>query len=185
MHDPEELFQSVIDHLNRATASARHPFRLCHLVTYDLEKEIPESRMVVCRGASDDLELTFYTDSRSPKVLQLEAHPTSTVVFWHPRKQIQLRLRGTCKVHLEGSSVYEDHITRIKSSGRISDYTSPQPPGSTLQKNSSEQPISSLNFAVITFTPESADILQLHRDGHKRIRVEHVNSNWTITEVVP
>ena len=141
--------------------------------------------MVVCRDVSNDLELTFYTDSCSPKVLQLQAHPLSSVVFWHQQKQIQLRMSGTCEIHQEGSALYADHIVRVKSSGRVSDYTSPQPPGSPLKSDSSDQQEGDLNFAVITFTPESADILQLQRDGHKRLKAERVDSDWTITEVIP
>nr|MCH9659806.1 hypothetical protein [Bacteroidota bacterium] len=45
-----------------------HPFKYANLSTFG---EYPETRMVVNRGVLSDLEVTFFTDSRTPKVAQI------------------------------------------------------------------------------------------------------------------
>ena len=52
-----------------------------------------DARMVVNRRVDADRKYVwFYTDARTEKVLQLEAFPMATLLFWDEQAQLQLRL---------------------------------------------------------------------------------------------
>jgi len=52
-------------------------------------------------------QLTFYTDSRSNKVLELQKNAQATVVFWNKRLGWQIRLQSRVTVLTEGFEVTE------------------------------------------------------------------------------
>ncbi|NNM21982.1 MAG: pyridoxamine 5'-phosphate oxidase, partial [Flavobacteriaceae bacterium] len=72
-----------------------HPFRHFFLSTFG---KYPETRTVVNRGVTEDLEITFFTDSRTPKVEQIKENNKVSALFYHPGKLLQLRLYGQAHI---------------------------------------------------------------------------------------
>ena len=59
-----------------------------------------DARMVVLRQVDGTRKYVwFHTDARSEKVLQLEAFPMATLLFWDDQRQIQLRLTIETRLH--------------------------------------------------------------------------------------
>ena len=60
---------------------------------------LPASRTVVIREINiSERRLTFYTDSRSSKILQLKNNPAFQMLFYQQEKNYQLILAGKAKI---------------------------------------------------------------------------------------
>ena len=95
--------------LQRASVDKHHEWRRPILATNSLKSELnrwPEARTVILRAVNlTQKELTFYTDSRSPKVAQIVANPHATLVFWSKRLNWQLRVKVTITVIADGEEL--------------------------------------------------------------------------------
>jgi hypothetical protein len=120
--------------------------------------------------------LLIYTDSRSPKAMQLAAHPHGTLVLWSESLGWQLRLRVTLTLETAGLRV-SSRWAKLKLTPAAQDYLSPLAPGSKL--GNPEAPRESReHFAVITAQVQSVDWLELHADGHRRARFDPAGGAW-------
>ena len=85
--------------LQRATTDRHHEWRTPVLATVGLD-HTPQARTVVLRSAAAPLsQLQIFTDSRSPKVVELAALPQALLVFWSARLNWQLRVRALATVY--------------------------------------------------------------------------------------
>jgi hypothetical protein len=75
--------------------------------------------------------IEFYTDARSPKLMQVQSHPRGTLVLWSEPTGWQLRLRVQLEAQLSGLSV-SSRWARLKMTPAAHDYLSPLPPGSRI-----------------------------------------------------
>lgn len=160
----EELFDLCKTELIRSNADKRHPFRRVILSTID---EYPESRVVIKRKSKQDFSQIIFTDSRTPKVQHLKANPKSTLLFYHDKKMLQIRMKGSCEIVSEGKE-YDEY--RASLNGRTSDYQTLLTPGSILNGNDIHYD-DAMHFVVIQFVPQEIDVLHLNREGHQRIRI--------------
>lgn len=140
-----------------------------------LENTFPEARTVILRGVNvDNKQLTFYTDSRSPKVAQIVANPQCTLVFWSKRLSQQLRVKVNIQVDVD-SDLNKITWQKVKQSPSAGDYLSSQTPGEIFE-NSSEKSLIINNktnyFALLMAKVVSIDWLALNRDGHKRAKID-------------
>lgn len=72
----------------------------------------PDLRFVLCKGYDSDLGvIRFFTNTSSPKALQLAHRPYAAAAFWWPNLQRQVRIRGTAN-QLSRETVAEYFATR-------------------------------------------------------------------------
>lgn len=127
----------------------------------------------------------FHTDARAGKVMQLEAYPNATLLFWDDERQVQIRLVAETRLHTN------DHVAdqqwRDLWVGSRKTYLSERVPGSELPGPYPGFPISlgetlpteadseagRKNFAVIECRVLSMEYLHLGRSGQTRARFEY------------
>lgn len=145
-----------------------------------------DARMVVLRQADADLKYVwFHTDARSEKVLQLEAFPNATLLFWDEGQQVQLRLTIETRLHTD-DHVADEHWKQLWVGGRKT-YLSERTPGSEqpspypgfpahLGENlpsEEESEAGRTNFAVIECRVLAMEYLHLSRAGQTRAQFQY------------
>ena len=181
-----ELFEQAKQELMRSNVDRKHPFRFFYLGTMALDRQGPAVRTVVKRGIDADLKLLCYTDARSPKMQQIVANPKVSVLFYHPRKQLQIRMKGNAQIIDEELDLYKKHLNIVQQSRSITDYTTDEAPGNILGPGQMNPLFSTtIHFALIRIKPLELDILQLNRDGHQRILCQCSERGWKIQAVIP
>jgi hypothetical protein len=181
---PEEIRPQIWKELGRASLDRHHEWRTPVLASADADG-LPDARTVVLRQVDAVVgQLTFYTDSRSPKVAQLQAQASAMLVFWSARLSWQLRVRVTCSVITSGPEV-EALWQGVKQSAAVGDYLSPRPPGALLPPSSgmadapkANVPAPIHSFALLRAQVLQMDWLELSRDGHRRAQLSANTWDW-------
>lgn len=176
--DGRERVHRIWTELQRATVDRHHEWRTPVLATTGLDG-LPQARTVVLRSADAKAkQLVFFTDSRSPKVAELQAAPAAVFVFWSKRLSWQLRVRVRTQVHTAGPLV-DEAWSRVSQSAAAGDYLAPHPPGSPLyQPTSVIQDVHHLS--VVTAHTDHIDWLELAREGHRRARLTQDTAEWLV-----
>lgn len=145
-----------------------HPWRVFTLATVDKECR-PQSRSVVLREVEPKSWLVrFYSDSRSPKILQLQHNPHVSLCFWNPQLKQQLRAEGVATLMSDPAGIRQ-RWQSVKDGPTAGDYTTKLAPGSAVD------PLVEFSehnwFCVVEIKIRSFDLLQLSREGHQRVAV--------------
>lgn len=160
-----------------------HPFKYANLSTFG---EYPETRMVVNRGVLSDLEVTFFTDSRTPKVAQIRENKKVSILFYHPKKQLQIRLYGEARIITHRDAGFNSYLTQVKKRADwTKDYTTAHIPGTPKKDEGTIIYGNNINLNVIKVAPVSLDLVLLGADSHYRSKCHLVAGIWTETEVIP
>jgi pyridoxine/pyridoxamine 5'-phosphate oxidase len=169
-----DIFKSHINEIKFGYLKRKHPFRYCYLSSV-FENE-PVVRTVVLRDATDEHELIFFTDSRSQKVEQFKTNPNAEVLFYHPKKLLQIKAKGTISF-LSDDERLKYYRNKIQGPS-INDYITKAPP-STPIKNPDlvEYNEDEVNFCVLVLKIETLEGLQLKRPNHIRTRFKRAN-DW-------
>ncbi len=145
-----------------------------------------DARTVVLRQADAARKYVwFHTDARAGKVMQLEAFPNATLLFWDESLQVQLRLTVETRLHTD-DYVADEHWTALWVGGRKT-YLSEQPPGSELPEpyrgfpdslgealpTEAESEAGRPNFAVIECRVLTMEYLHLSRQGQTRAKFQY------------
>lgn len=140
-----------------------------------------DARTVVLRQVNPTHKYVwFFTDARSEKVLQLEAFPTATLLFWDAERQVQLSLTIEARLHTD-DYIADEHWKTLGLSSRKS-YLSEKIPGSEqphpypgfpeqLGENlptEAESEAGRKNFAAIECRVLGMEYLHLSRSGQTR-----------------
>ena len=161
--------------LQRAAVERNHPWRVMTLATVDGARA--DARSVIVREVDETSRcLSFYTDSRSPKVAQIQAHPEAMMVAWSARLSWQLRLQVALEVADSGLGV-SSHWARVKLSPSAQDYLGALPPGTPVESYQPER-ASREFFAVVQAQVTRMDWLELDPGGHRRARLAGAHSVW-------
>lgn len=161
--------------LGQAVQCPTHAWRVGVLAT--LEGDAADARCVVLREwDAARRTLLIYTDSRSPKVAQLAAHPQGTLVLWSEALGWQLRLRVRLDLQTTGLAV-SSRWARLKMTPAAHDYLSPLPPGSPLDRAAPVRE-SRQHFAVLTAQVQAVDWMELHTEGHRRAQLDAAGARW-------
>ncbi|MEO1257158.1 MAG: pyridoxamine 5'-phosphate oxidase [Bacteroidota bacterium] len=182
-----EFWQMALSELRRANADRRHPFRNTVLATS--RHNIPSQRTVVMRKFKSDHSILIYTDSRSQKCLELGAHQESAaaLLFWHPKKKLQIRLAGYIS-QLEAEEEKRSHWSNVPVVSKKS-YTTTKPPGTVIESPLSVGYDTSFddgrNFSMLHFHPISIEVLQLNEEMHLRAGFALENGDWNGHWLVP
>ncbi len=176
--DGAELLHRIWTELQRATVDRHHEWRTPVLATTGLDG-LAQARTVVLRAAdAKTSQLSFFTDSRSPKVAELQAAPDAAFVFWSKRLNWQLRVRISAQVHRQGPLV-DAAWERVRQSAAAGDYLAPQAPGSALNQPATAT-ASEHHLSVVTARIEHMDWLELAREGHRRARLTDTTVAWLV-----
>lgn len=184
-HNLENLQADIWAQLQRASVDKHHEWRSPVLVTNGLiinaEPSWPDARTIILRAVNiNTKQLTFYTDSRSPKVAQLQANNNAMLVFWSKRLNWQLRVKVTITVITEGEQLQKTW-QKVSQSPSAGDYLSAQTPGELLNKTSLQNTSQKSHFAMLLADVIDIDWLALSRDGHQRGRID----NHGMQQLVP
>jgi len=170
-----EIEATVWRELAACVDDKKHPWRVGVLATTD--GEVAHARSVVLREwDAATRTLTIFTDARSPKVREIEAHPLGTLVLWSEKLSWQLRLQVQLAIETAGLRV-SSRWARMKMSPGAQDYLSPLPPGSPLV-HAVKTRESRGNFAVVTAQILTTDWLELHAEGHRRAVFDAQGGRW-------
>ena len=176
---PHEIQQRIWRELGRATQDRHHAWRTPVLATTGADAT-PEARTIVLREADSSLSsLRFYTDSRSPKVLELISQPRASLVFWSKRLNWQLRVHVSFTIHATGH-VVDSVWSRVSQSATAADYLSARVPGTPLSAPTLDLLPDQHHLAVMHAVVQEIDWLELARDGHRRARFSGKTWEWLV-----
>ena len=191
----DRFFIQSWDLLFRAAQSRNDPMRTPMMATYD-GKKCQLRTLVVRRVDKEARQLLFFTDIRSPKSIQLKAHPNTAITFWHPTRKIQLRMQGSVSLE-QDSEEARQHWDHLSIRGRES-YAAIPPPGkfSTMdttglpsnwsdELSKKETDFAFSNFTLIKVSVEEIDALHLHSEGHQRARFAWKKEEWEMKWLIP
>ena len=181
----DTLRKQIWQQLQRASVDKHHEWRSPVLVTNGLSRfeddapnNWPDARTVILRAVDlNSNMLTFYTDSRSPKVSQLLTNPNALLVFWSKRLNWQLRIKVSISVITDGE-LHQKTWAIVKQSASAKDYLSLIAPGELLTNNNEPQQVTA-HFAVLIAQAVSIDWLELNRNGHQRASITSNSFNYT------
>ena len=170
-----DIHHACWQELARAVGQPDHGWRVMALASAAVRDGQAEAdvRSVVLRQVQAEARLlVFFTDARSPKVVQLQAQPLASLLLWCPRLGWQLRLRVQVEVQTTGLAV-SSAWARMKLKPGAQDYLSPLPPGAPLDDPAAAPPAIPApegrnHFALVEAQVQAIDWLELHADGHRR-----------------
>ncbi|NDE61984.1 MAG: general stress protein [Cyclobacteriaceae bacterium] len=182
LDSPEKIWPKLLGELQQGVAEASHPFRYLTLATQGLH--FPQLRTVVLREITSSLQLLVFTDFRSGKVSELIEKPRASLLFYHPTKKVQVRIKALASVHA-GDEFAQGYWRSLEAHNR-KEYTSLLAPGTKL--NGPEQGTAWSDkenfFTVIAFSPLSIEVLQLSKQGHLRLQFDQASA-WQGTWLAP
>ncbi|BAM02290.1 pyridoxamine 5'-phosphate oxidase family protein [Phycisphaera mikurensis] len=185
--DAAGIVDDAWDRLAEGAARGRHAFHTPVLATLDVGGG-PTARTVVLRGASRaDRRLLCHSDARAPKVLGLLERPAAAWVFYDAAAKVQVRASTRVTVHRFDALADRQWEATGASSRRC--YLAAAPPGvATADGGPSPnlppavrgrvpEPEETLagrgRFAVIAAEVLALDVLHLHHEGHRRVRIRY------------
>lgn len=181
-NDLDSVLQSIRQELSRATVDRKHPFRLFVFTTV---AGPVASRYVVLREVDRQFNFFIYTDSRSRKVKDIQNDKTVQCVFFHPRKRVQVVLKGDAYL-IKDNDLIQSHWEKVKGDGAKA-YTSVQPPGAVIENPTDAyewHSSSNKYFSLIKIVPSEVEVLQL--SGYQHIRAFFTKSDaWEGQWLVP
>ena len=175
-------FQVLWSWICQAPSQRRHPLKTPTVIT--AQNNIPSARTMVLRDTLPDA-LIFFSDLRSPKILDIQHNLQGAIHCYDSRRRVQFRFQ----VQL---SLVQQHVKlpkwRDMGLHRFEDYGSIHPPGSLIHKLETAPAtleIAQENFCVIQAHISSIDLLKLSKTGHQRIEWKRGISNWERRHLVP
>lgn len=174
---PQEIRQQIWKELGRASKDRHHAWRTPVLATTD-DSGTVNARTVVLRDVHAALgHLIVFTDSRSPKVVEICSRQAALFVFWSSRLRWQLRARVNMSVQTSGPEV-QAYWQQVSQSAGAKDYMTQTAPGTAWSDDAERaEPLRQVpNFSVLTAEVTEIDWLELGRDAHRRARI--LGSEW-------
>jgi pyridoxamine 5'-phosphate oxidase len=192
----ENILNEVWAMLQRGVTHFRDPFHWpalgtvgegdCNLRTVILRQFILPDRILVC-----------HTDSRATKAKEILDTNRTSWLFYHPKKMIQLRIKGQTTLHTDDPFA-EDQWAATRITSRLN-YCAAHAPGTPVEKPSSGLSDFLLNkiptlfetargrkyFMVITCRIDSLDWLMLSVGGNRRARFDWEDNNLRATWLIP
>lgn len=181
--EPQQLCQQLFRDLADAAASADHPLRLVTLST--IHDNSARARTVVLRQVNPDAgSVLIHTDARSGKIEQINRNPHGCLLAWDPSRQMQLILSGSFSVHTADDVA--DALWQASPPASLRACLAPAAPGTVATgpdcnlpeslrgriPDASELQAGRSNFAAIRLQIESIEWLQLHGNGHLRLKLQ-------------
>ena len=179
------IYDGLWERLETGSADRRHPFHTPVLATRSASGD-PDLRTVVLRRVDRALRvICCHTDSRAPKVREIQASERVAWLFYEPASGVQIRAHGRCTVHTGSDDTIACETWRgVHPDSRVC-YAAPHAPSCELEQWQSNQASNAREisltkpspsdtppdtFAVLVTVLDSIEWLDLHHDGHQRVR---------------
>lgn len=104
----KQLFSDAQQEIKFGYLKRNHPFR--YSVLASIADNRPQQRTVVLRDTTENFELILFTDARSPKVQQFKKNPVASLLFYHPKKILQIKVQGKIIQHGKQLTHYWDKV---------------------------------------------------------------------------
>lgn len=188
-HSIDEIKENINAVMKMASEDTIHPFRLFSAATYDSEKNLPESRMVVLREFLPDWTIRFYTDHRSQKVKQLRENPNLALLFWSADMKLQIRMHARSTIHYQ-NQVSKENWRQIGGHSTRS-YTTQKSPGTAIGNSGIsyeyDTTLGDRHFCVIDACPLQIKTLELQKPDHLAIEFNRksASQDWEGKWIVP
>jgi len=164
--------------IGRGVQDRRSAFHTPVFATHNADG--PQARVLVLRAFDvAPRTLTFHTDMRSAKLLELGSEPRVALTFYDAARKAQVRINGTCSVHAGDALSHQRWSASRPSSLRC--FAGAQPgavsavptSGLPAQMEGREPELAELahaepNFAVLTVAVQRLEWLHLHTRGQRR-----------------
>lgn len=181
----DQIWQAMNNEFRRAVKDKKHPFRLAVLGSQ--KSEGIGLRYIVLRAYTEEDRMLFYTDLRSPKVRELQKASSSSLLFYHPQKGLQIRIEGKMNVH-HADNLCAEHWQRVQGIVQRA-YTPLLAPGEIIegpeQAHQWPEEMTSEYFCVLEFVPKAFDLLQLNRLEHLRLAFQQEGGIWKMNWLAP
>ena len=176
----EGLFQECNNQWAQVKDSKKHAFRFFTLATISSDGR-PHVRTVVLRNFNPkDISFTIYTDSRSQKLQELEQDKRAQLLFYDPKRMLQIIVSVVLLENINEDKIYNDIPEHSKK-----DYSSIIIPGSKINSPDKLQfNFSKGFFSKLIFKAETIEYLRLKRPNHLRAFFK-IEDNWKGTFLVP
>lgn len=173
-----EILKKIWKHLDLGTLERHHPFHTPVFGT--ICDDAPNLRVVVLRRFwRKSPRLAFHTHVGSPKVSEIQSNPNVSFAFYHPQEKLQIRVKGTARLHIDDELAEEQWLSTELFSRRCyigeAPTTESKKPISGLpehlinrQPTAEESEAGRANFVVVSSTINSIDCLELAVRGHRR-----------------
>lgn len=144
-------------------------------------------RTVVLRDWDAGSQPWIFADGRSEKVEHFRLIPSASLLFFHPRKQLQIRFDAIPEIH-QGTERAEALWPRVQGEARNL-YGSVLPPG--MEVNHPEEgwelkePVDIAHFCPISFRVQDMEVLQLNQMKHLRAHFRPEDGEWRGSWLVP
>lgn len=179
----QNYFQELSKELKNGVAQKGHAFRYFTLATVGLD-QVARLRTILLRKVTDELQLTFYTDSRSKKMIHLQENKKVGLLFYNPKNMMQIRIEGLAKV-VKDEKIKENYWDDVKKNSR-KDYMSTSAPGTILKDpNKLEYLYDEDHFCIVEITPFKIEYLKLKSPNHIRVRFSWEVDFWESEFLVP
>ncbi len=173
---PAACWLQVCGRLQAGSTTPTHSFRWPVVSTVAADGG-PDSRVVVLRrfdaGAG---VLVFHTDVRSPKAADLTRNRRCGFLFYDPDDRVQVRVRATASLH-HADAFARAEFDALSPITRAS-YASAGVPGEVEAIDAPfdyppclrvDEAVAFRHFVAVACEIESADVLELHPSGHRRV----------------
>ena len=151
--------------IQRGTVDRKSSFKLPVLSSTG-DNEVFQRIVVARRYNEHDHSLIIYTDHESKKYHQLKTNPSCSLLFWDPKKRLQVQVAGEASF-LDDKLDYWDKLNE----NQKKDYVINPFPGTEISSadgfsyDSAEH-----RFEVISIHFNTLDVLELSPDGHRRAK---------------
>ncbi len=140
--------------------------------------------------------LLLFSDFRAAKVTHLQQFAQLSCLFYHPRRQFQIRVQGVAKVHHKDDVAQaqwsnipvigrKNYASELAPGTKVESYTDGTPDFWHNEMDLSETEYAFENFAVIICQVDSIDGLYLHSEGHRRAQFDWKNEDWEGSWLIP
>jgi len=175
-----EIFKDNINEIKFGYLKRKHANKYCSLASVYQNK--PQIRTVVLRDMTEGYNLMFFTDERSDKVKQYQDNPNAEVLFYNPKKLLQIKVGGKIK-RLQNQERLNHYKQKIQGASQ-KDYSTLKKPSTPIKNPDNIDYGDELNFAVLELQTEYIESLQLKRPNHIRCLFER-KDNWKGQFLVP
>lgn len=179
----DTFFQELELELRKGTSKKGHPFRYFTLATVGLGS-VARLRTVVLRRVSEDFKLIFYTDRRSKKINHIKENNAVSLLFYHPKQLLQLKIEGRAKIITDPEEL-QKYWSGVQPTSR-KDYTTNSAPGSPISNPDNVEYLEDKNyFTIIEIELSKIEYLKLKRPNHLRVLFAKEDGAWEGEFLVP
>ena len=159
------FIDDAIKTIQRGTVDRKSPFKL-PVLSSSIDNNIHQRIVVARRYNEHDHSLIIYTDHESKKYHQLKTNPSCSLLFWDPKKRLQVQLAGEASF-LENKAEYWDKLNE----NQKKDYVINPFPGTEISSaDGYSYDSAEYRFEVISIHFKTLDVLELSPNGHRRAK---------------